>query len=136
MPQNISIFQVHPKDYPWGSPYEYVQDGSAPNFVQDVHVQFQPCTSAQTNPTPDITLAPTSTLVEGSRSARAVTRLRRVFWWRFSLNSLGRSKGQPRPASTKKTSILHKVLCRPVLHIGRVLPLLASVRIFSKDNTK
>ena len=42
--------------------FGYVQDWSAQNFVQDVCGQFQPCTSAQTNPTPDLSLTLTLTL--------------------------------------------------------------------------
>ena len=38
-----------------------MQDWSAQNFVQDVCRQSQPCTSAQNNPTPGLTLTLTLT---------------------------------------------------------------------------
>ena len=114
LPASLSIFCVSP----------YVQDWLAQNFVQDLCGQFHPCTSAQTNPTPDLTLTPTLILtltpsqnrLGGSRSAGAVTRLRRVFWWCFSQNP-GRPK---RPASANKTSILHKVFGMMLLQLGLV----------------
>ena len=36
-----------------------MQDGPANQFLQAVDRQFQSCTSAQTNPTPDLALTPT-----------------------------------------------------------------------------
>ena len=54
----------------------------------------------------------------GSRSAGAVTQLRRVFWCRFSIKTPGGRT--TRPALTNKTRTLHEVLCRVQLHIGGV----------------
>ena len=78
----------------WAAPY--VQDWSAQNFVRDERVVSSTLLPAQTNPTPDLTVARTPRL-GGSRSARAVTRLRRVFWWRFPEHQSGQPGGQPRP---------------------------------------
>ena len=108
-----------------GSPN--VHHWSAQNFVQDVCSQFQLCTSAQTNPTPDLVHCnpnpnPNRKPLGGSRSAGAVTRrtrLRCVFWWRFSKKiPSGRKanldQNDQHPAqSFAPTSVL--------LHIGRVL---------------
>ena len=56
----------------------------------------------------------------GSRSAGAITRPRRLFGWQFP----PKKKTGPateRRALTSKTRVLHKVLCRMQLHIGRVI---------------
>ena len=100
-----------------GSPY--VQDWSARNCVQDECGQFQPCTSAQTNPTPSSNSYP----LGGSRSAGAgaLTQLLERVLETFFQNKFLAAQ---RPASPNMTSILHKVLCRPVLHIRRVRLLL------------
>ena len=46
-------------------------------------------------------------------------RLRRLFWWRFFPKNI---QAAERPPLTNKTRILqHNVLCRPVLHVGRVV---------------
>ena len=82
---------------------------SAQFFVQDVCGHFEPCTSAQTNPTPDLTLTLTPTLWEardrqGQSGAVFPKKLRAA----------------QRPTSTSKARPLHKNSCRPVLHIERV----------------
>ena len=84
-----------------------------------VNFKFQPCKSAQTNPTPDLSLTlsltqtPTLTLW-GARGRQGQSR---VFLWRFSKKIPGGRKA----ASTSKISILHRALGPPVLHIGRVV---------------
>ena len=88
----------------------------ATNFVPVVCVRFQPCTSAWTNPTPDLTLTLTLTspLSEGSKSAGAGAgaRLRRVLRWRFKI-----TRAAERSVSTNDRQ---EVCCIPVLHFGRV----------------
>ena len=88
---------ANPRDTGFG----YVQDRSTQSFVQDVCHQFQPCTSAQTNPTPGLILTQTS---GGSRSAGAVARLRRVL-----RRCLKKNRAAGIPALTNKTRILSKV---------------------------
>ena len=67
----------------------------------------------QPNPRPDPNPNPNPS--GGSRSAGAVTRLRRVFWWRFS-NKL---RAAEIPGLTNNTRILHSFLCRMQPHIDR-----------------
>ena len=68
-------------------------------FVQKVRGQFQPCTSAQTNPTPDETLTLTITLL-GARGRHEVGRGSHAAPPRvlvFFPKNPGGPKGQPRP---------------------------------------
>ena len=99
-----------------GSRYE--QERPAQNFMQSVCRQFQPCKSAQTSPTPDLTQTPTLAPkpLGGSRSAGAVTRIRRVFEVFPQKKPGGR---ETPPAMTNTIRTLDKKLCRPLLHIQR-----------------
>lgn len=86
-----------------------MQDLSAQHFVQDVCRLLQPCTSVQTNPTSGLTL--TATLWgaggrQGQTSCRVVP---------------ANLRWAKRPPLLNMTRVLHKVLCRPALHKGRVL---------------
>ena len=88
-------------------------------------VNFQPCTSAQTNPTPDLVHRnpnpkPKPNPLGGSRSAGVATRLRHVFWWSFS-KSLRAAAEKPasrptmtHPARFVPTSPAHRA------RVGRV----------------
>jgi len=99
-----------------GSPY--VQEHPPKNFVLEACDQFQPCTSAQTNPTPEVTLTLSRTrtrtpILWGARGRQGQSR--------GSVAFFPKKNGRPkRPASVNKTCILHKVFCRMLLHIGRV----------------
>ena len=75
--------------------------------------QLQLFTSAQTNPTPDLTLTKTPTVCgAGSRSARGRQGQSRgsaaCFWWRYSEKAGAAEK----PVSTNQASVLQEVICR------------------------
>ena len=96
-----------------------MQDWSAQNFVQKVSRDFQPCTSAHTNPTPGLTLtlklARTPTLW-GARGRQGQSRGSAACFGGVSPTKI---RAADRPVLINKTRLLHKVSSRPVLHIGR-----------------
>ena len=101
--------------------FRYVQDRSAQNSVQGVCRQLQPCTSVQTNPTPGLTRTPTpnhnpNPNLWGAQGGQEQSRgSAACFGGVFPKNI----QVAERPALTKKTRILHTVLCRPGLRMGR-----------------
>ena len=92
--------------------FRYVQDCSVQKKLQDVCGQFQACTSAQTNQTPDLTLTRTPTLWgarirQGPSHGSGPPRILVAF---FTKKLLG-VQDQPR-----KTRIPDKAWCPPVQH--------------------
>ena len=92
----------------------YVLERPAQNFVQDVCHQVQPCTSAQTNPTPGLTL---SLALWGARGRQGQSR---GFAACFGGGFPKKRRAAERHALTYKTRSLHKVSCRLLLHMCRV----------------
>ena len=95
----------------------YVQLHPAQNFVQEVCRRFQPCTWAQTNPTPGLTLTLTIALW-GARGRQGQSRGSATFFCGVFRKI---RRAAEIPALTGKTRTLHSVLCRMQLHIGPVL---------------
>ena len=88
-----------------------MQDGYATNFQPVVSGQFQPCTSARTNPTPDLTPTPTLWGLEVGRGSRASPP--RV--------SLGKRTAE-RQASTNKVNHRQDVCCILQVHSSSTRP--------------
>ena len=103
----------------------YVQERRAQILVQGAYRPLQPCTPAQTDPNPGLTLTLTSgrTLTlwgARGRLGQSVTRLSPRVLVAFFRK---KRRAAERPGLTNKTRTLHNVVCTTLLHIGRVVSL-------------